>query len=91
MFCCARRRYNLRTAQAVDYADRFFAFCSAAALDPKSMGLPVDTVLQPQTVTAAAASSQGAAAFEPPAAGAVVPRSVAATFRFDELEGGGAG
>ncbi|PNW88067.1 hypothetical protein CHLRE_01g012800v5 [Chlamydomonas reinhardtii] len=84
-------RYNLRTAQAVDYADRFFAFCSAAALDPKSMGLPVDTVLQPQTVTAAAASSQGAAAFEPPAAGAVVPRSVAATFRFDELEGGGAG
>jgi hypothetical protein len=80
------RRYNLRTAQAVDYADRFFAFCSAAALDPKSMGLPADAVLQPQTVTAAAAASS--AVFDVPPAGAVVPRSVAATFRFDELEGG---
>ncbi|KAG2444348.1 hypothetical protein HXX76_001104 [Chlamydomonas incerta] len=82
-------RYNLRTAQAVDYADRFFAFCSAAALDPKSMGLPADTQLQPQTV--AASSNHGTAAFEPPPAGAVVPRSVAATFRFEELDGTGPG
>ncbi len=41
------RRYHLRTAQAVDYADRFFAFCAAAALDPNLLGLKPTAVLQP--------------------------------------------
>ncbi|GLC39975.1 hypothetical protein PLESTB_001631200 [Pleodorina starrii] len=77
-------RYHLRTAKAVDYADRFFAFCVAAATDPSKVGLKPDAVLQPYNTNPGGATG----GLPPvPAAGSFIGRSTAANFRFDEADG----
>ncbi|GIL64269.1 hypothetical protein Vafri_18270 [Volvox africanus] len=77
-------RYNLRTAEAVDYADRFFAFCSTAATDPAKVGLKPDAVLRPHDTTPGGVKDP----LPPvPAAGSFIGRSTAANFRFDVLDG----
>ncbi|EFJ51720.1 hypothetical protein VOLCADRAFT_103356 [Volvox carteri f. nagariensis] len=77
-------RYNLRTAEAADYADRFFAFCSTAATDPAKVGLKPDAVLRPYDTNPGGTQPE----LPPvPAAGSFIGRSTAANFRFDVLDG----
>lgn len=83
-------RYHLRTAQAVDYADRFFSFCSAAALDPNLLGLKPSAVLQPYHTHAGTGTGLGTSLGQP-TAGSTTGRSTAANFCFDELYGTGNG
>ncbi|GFR52359.1 hypothetical protein Agub_g14917 [Astrephomene gubernaculifera] len=80
-------RYNLRSARAVEYVDKFFSFCATAARNPSLVGLKPDAVLQPYHNNGNGSANHQLP--EVPAAGSFIGRSTAANFRFDELQEGG--